>query len=182
MGGAGVTGDPSDTRAVVSDAEIAAGVVCIMCGVAGSGKTTWARALEGRGLVRLSIDEEIWRRFGRYGADYDADEYAAHQSVAQTHLDVELRALLDAREPVVLDYSFWRRADRERYRSLIEHHGRRRRLLVLRVEPVLLRRRLLVRQDTVDANGAFPVTDGLLDRYLAGFEWPKDEDETLLPA
>jgi AAA domain len=86
---------PSETRPIIADAEVAAGVVCMMCGVAGSGKTTWARALEARGLVRLSIDEEIWSRFGRYGV---------------------------------------------------------------------------------------PATDGLLDSYLAGFEWPQDEGETVLPA
>lgn len=54
----------------VSDAEITAGVVCLMCGVAGSGKTTVAQQLEARGMVRLSVDEEIWSRFGRYGLDY----------------------------------------------------------------------------------------------------------------
>ncbi len=67
-----------DSRATVSDAEIAAGVVCMMCGVAGSGKTTVVQHLEARGMVRLSIDEEIWRRFGRYGLDYPPERYAEH--------------------------------------------------------------------------------------------------------
>ena len=40
-----------------------------MCGVAGSGKTTYAQRLEAEGYVRLSIDEEIWQRFGRFGID-----------------------------------------------------------------------------------------------------------------
>ena len=49
--------------------------VVLMCGIAGSGKTTYAKDLEARGYVRLSVDEEIWHRFGRYGVDYEAEEY-----------------------------------------------------------------------------------------------------------
>ncbi|WP_346775363.1 AAA family ATPase [Bacillus sp. RO2] len=40
-----------------------------MCGVAGSGKTTFSQQLEKEGFVRLSIDEEIWATNGRYGID-----------------------------------------------------------------------------------------------------------------
>jgi adenylylsulfate kinase-like enzyme len=39
--------------------------VVLMCGVDGAGKTTYAKRLEVGEHVRLSIDEEIWRRFGR---------------------------------------------------------------------------------------------------------------------
>ncbi|MGE7823289.1 AAA family ATPase [Paenibacillus sp. NPDC093718] len=35
----------------------------MMCGVAGSGKTTFAQRLEQRGFVRLSIDEEM-KKYG----------------------------------------------------------------------------------------------------------------------
>ncbi|NMA75480.1 MAG: ATP-binding protein [Bacteroidales bacterium] len=42
----------------------------MMCGVAGSGKTTFAQKLEKIGFSRLSIDEEIWSTNGRYGIDY----------------------------------------------------------------------------------------------------------------
>jgi hypothetical protein len=63
---------------------------------------------------------------------------------------------------------------------MIERHGRPGRLLVLRVEPAVLRRRLLARRAVVDADGAFPVTKEVLGSYLAGFEWPRDEGETLL--
>lgn len=171
-----------DTRPIISDAEVAAGVVYMMCGVAGSGKTTWARALEGRGFVRLSIDEEIWSRFGRYGVDYDPNEYGAHEIDARAHLDAKLDALLAANTPAVLDYSFWSRVDRNRYRQTIERYDRPWRLLVLRVELKVLRGRLSGRQAIVDANGAFAITDELLSSYAAGFEWPHDEGETLLPA
>src|SRR3569832_116362 len=52
-----------------------ASFVVMMCGVAGSGKTTFAQQLEQAGYVRLSIDEEIWSTNGRYGIDYSPDDY-----------------------------------------------------------------------------------------------------------
>ncbi|MEV7213271.1 AAA family ATPase [Kitasatospora cineracea] len=42
-----------------------------MCGLPGSGKSTYAQALERRGYTRLSIDEVVWARTGRDGADLD---------------------------------------------------------------------------------------------------------------
>lgn len=33
--------------------------VVLMCGPAGSGKSTYARRLEAQGMVRLSIDHEL---------------------------------------------------------------------------------------------------------------------------
>ncbi|WP_449066817.1 AAA family ATPase, partial [Planomonospora algeriensis] len=57
--------------------------VVMMCGLAGSGKTTYALALEESGYTRLSIDEEIWRRFGRDGAEFAPDEYERHKGAAE---------------------------------------------------------------------------------------------------
>ena len=45
-------------------------LVVMMCGVAGSGKTTFSQLLEKEGFVRLSIDEEIWATNGRWGIDF----------------------------------------------------------------------------------------------------------------
>ncbi|MFJ5880088.1 AAA family ATPase [Kitasatospora cineracea] len=47
------------------------GLVVMMCGLPGSGKSTYAQALERRGYIRLSIDEVVWARTGRDGADLD---------------------------------------------------------------------------------------------------------------
>ena len=53
-------------------------LVVLMCGIAGAGKTTYAQKLEAQGYIRLSKDEEIWERFGRYGIDYDPSLYQEH--------------------------------------------------------------------------------------------------------
>lgn len=56
-----------------------------MCGPAGSGKSTVARQLEAQGMVRLSFDQEAWRR-GIKTMPLPAD---VHQEIEQ-----ELRARL----------------------------------------------------------------------------------------
>lgn len=41
--------------------------VIFMCGPSGAGKTTYARRLEGAGMVRLSFDGHLWARGIRSG-------------------------------------------------------------------------------------------------------------------
>ncbi len=38
--------------------------VIMMCGVCGSGKTTYSKQKEKEGYIRLSIDEEMWKSYG----------------------------------------------------------------------------------------------------------------------
>lgn len=153
----------------------------MLCGVAGSGKTTYARRLERQGYVRLSIDEEIWARFGRYGLDFDAAAYGQLSVAADFEVRHKLQILLAERRDVVLDLSFWQRSTRDDYKKLIEGVGGRWKLIHLALDPVVLRRRLAERAQRFDANAAFPITDELLTRYLAGFEVPRGEgEETVL--
>jgi predicted kinase len=154
--------------------------VVLTCGVAGAGKTTYAKGLEAQGYVRLSIDEEVWRRFGRYGVDFPPDRYEEHSAAAEVALEQRLLALIDAGRNVVLDYSFWRKATRERYKRLIEEAGARWELVYLKVGLEELQRRLAQRNRQVDANAAFPITGSILEKYLAGFEEPRGEGERVV--
>ncbi|WP_280462524.1 AAA family ATPase [Nocardia carnea] len=92
--------------------------VVLMCGPAGSGKTTRARALEDRGFLRLSIDTEAWARGFR--EQPLPDEVAVE---IETHLRNRLIALIRDGVDVVLDYSFWSQRMRAEYRALIESLG-----------------------------------------------------------
>jgi predicted kinase len=154
--------------------------VVMLCGVAGSGKTTYAQRLEADGYVRLSIDEEIWSRFGRYGVDYDTAQYPEYSATAESALRDRLRSLIRQGRPVVLDFSFWQRARREQYKRLIEDAGGRWRLVFLKVEPAVLRQRLDERSQRFDANAAFPITEEILTSYLSGFEEPNGEGEEII--
>ncbi|WP_162240350.1 AAA family ATPase [Nocardia arizonensis] len=154
-------------------------IVVMMCGVAGSGKTTHARGLEAEGYIRLSIDEEIWRRYGAGDIDCDAAEYERRQAEAENALLDRLRSLLARRRNVVLDYSFHSRARREYYRRIIEEAGARRRLVYLEVDPETLSERLR-RRDGESGPNSVVVAPGLLARYLLDFEVPVDEGQTTI--
>ncbi len=152
----------------------------LLCGLAGSGKTIYAQGLEAAGHVRLSIDEEVWSRFGRFGIDYEPAQYAELSAVAEEALRGRLVALVEQGRDVVVDFSFWQRAARDRYKRLIEDAGGSWRLIYLKADQVLLRRRLLERSGRFDANAAFPITDELLTSYAAGFEEPQGEGEEII--
>ena len=156
--------------------------VVLVCGVAGSGKTTYAKALEAKGYIRLSVDEEIWHRFGRFGVDYEAEQYEQHTEVARQALRERLLSLIAEHRDVVVDSSFWQRSRRQAYKELIEAAGGRWRLVYLKADPALLRQRLHKRAERTDANAAFPITDELLDRYLGSFEPPAGEGEEVIVA
>jgi predicted kinase len=156
--------------------------VVLMCGIAGSGKTTYARRLEGAGYIRLSIDEEVWSQFGRYGVDYPADEYGEKSGHAETALRHRLSTLVGQGRPVVVDNSMWSRAVRDEYKQLIEDAGGSWRLVYLKASPEFLTQRLSHRGERFDANAAFPITDDLLAGYLAAFEEPSGEGEEIIVA
>ncbi|WP_342435987.1 ATP-binding protein [Paenibacillus sp. FSL L8-0436] len=160
----------------------AAPVVVMMCGVAGSGKTTFAQKLEKKGFVRLSIDEDIWASHGRYGVDYPEENYEHYKEQSEMKLRGELVRLIQAKQHVVIDFSFWQRQRRNDYKQLIEQHGGVWELIHLKVEPEELRQRLLIRSERFDANAAFPITEDTLTRFLNGFETPSGEGETVVEA
>ncbi len=154
-------------------------LVCMLCGLTGSGKTMYAKRLEAEGYVRLSIDELVQDRHGRHDIDYPAHEYPRFYDEAVKEVDRQLVELLEAGQSAVLDHGLWERASRERYKRLVEAHGGRWRLFYFKAEPGLLRRRLAERNRRTDAN-ALPVTEDMLTDFLARFEAPKGEGEVVL--
>ncbi|WP_238651575.1 AAA family ATPase [Paenibacillus piscarius] len=157
-------------------------VAVMMCGVAGSGKTTFAQKLEQQGFVRLSIDEDIWSTHGRYGIDYPEEAYESYKEQSERKLRKELGELLAGKHHVVVDFSFWQRQRRDEYKQLIEQHGGQWVLVHLKVEPEELRRRLRIRSERYDANAAFTITEDILTRFLNGFETPAGEGEWIITA
>jgi predicted kinase len=165
---------------IVPPSALANGTVCMLCGIAGAGKTTVAKLLESRGFVRLSIDEWIWANHGRFGMDYDAAVYPKLQVEAESQLRLLLIEMMRTRQAVVIDFSFWQRSRREAYKALIADQQRSWILLYLRVEKPVLLQRLERRRDRFDPNAAFPIGEELLDRYSASFEEPLNEGESIV--
>ncbi|WP_088044702.1 ATP-binding protein [Bacillus sp. EAC] len=155
-------------------------LVVMMCGVAGSGKTTFAQQIEKEGFVRLSIDEEIWATNGRFGIDFPVEKYEEYKQDAERKLRNQLVKLIQNKQHVVVDFSFWQRSRREKYKQLIEAAGGKWKLIYLKVHLNDLRKRLEIRSQRFDANAAFTITEEILTSYLNGFEAPTGEGEIVI--
>lgn len=154
-------------------------VVYLLCGLGGSGKSTYAQKLAEAGLQKFSLDEEVYRRYGRGVVDLPEHVYLGYYRTAKAELDKKLVELLKKKQPVVLDYGFWRRASRDSYKRLIEENGGEWRLIYLKASPEVLMNRLRERNKRTDAN-AFPVTEEMLRNFIARFEEPHGEGEEII--
>ncbi|WP_445529755.1 AAA family ATPase [Streptomyces cyslabdanicus] len=147
----------------------------LLIGITGSGKTHLAQALSAKGLVRLSVDEEVHRLHGRYGVDYPEHEYFEREAPALETVRAQLTELLRAGRSVVLDHGLWRRSDRDEWREAVRAAGGRSLLVYLPASKEELLRRLAARNQRRDAN-ALTVTPEALDDFFARFEPPTDDE------
>ncbi|MFC8532891.1 AAA family ATPase [Streptomyces sp. NPDC057249] len=155
-------------------------VVFLLVGLTGSGKTTYAqRQLEPEGAVRLSVDEVVHERHGRYGVDYPENTYFEKEAPVVSELHERLAELVAEGRDVVWDHGLWPRKDRDAMKELVEAAGGRWRLLYFPVEREELLRRLAERNEREDAN-ALVVTPEALDDFFARFEKPQDEGEEIV--
>lgn len=146
--------------------------VVLMCGVAGSGKSTHAKELERQGWLRLSIDVEAWRRgFRELPLPVElTDDIRAQQRRAL------VAAVRDGRD-VVVDYSFWSRAQRDDYRRLAHDAGASVEVHYCPATVDAAHRRIADRNAGPRSPDTYVVEAETLTAYLAGFEAP-GPDET----
>lgn len=151
----------------------------LLCGLPGSGKTTFARRLEAGGATRLSIDELVFDRHGVYGVDYDPAVYHELHDAARAELDNRLVELLADRLSVVLDYGFWTKELRDRYKRLADDAGAAWELIFFPATADLLLERLERRKGAPGPNGV-PIDEAMLADFLAQFEPPDGEGEKVV--
>jgi predicted kinase len=145
----------------------------LICGLPGSGKTTLAKQLEQtRRAIRLCPDEWIAQTL----ADPDdIDERDRLRSSIETlQWDVAKRVLALGAN-VVLEFGFWSREERIRFRTEAEALGARVELHYLDVDVNKLWERLSKRNADLPL-GAFAVNRDDLDFWAKSFE-PPGEDE-----
>lgn len=96
--------------------------VYLLAGLPGSGKTTYAKALESEGVVRLAVDQEIQARHGSLGVDYPQDLHVEYVAEVLVDLNQRLIDLVDAGHDVVLDHGLALPEQQDFYKSLVEEH------------------------------------------------------------
>ncbi|MET8855530.1 ATP-binding protein [Streptomyces sp. NPDC004579] len=155
-------------------------VAWLLVGLTGSGKTTFARKrLEPGGAVRLSVDELVHARHGRYGVDYPERDYFALEAPVVAEVREHLVELMGQGRDVVLDHGLWLRSARDEWSKLVKEAGGQPRLLYFPVGREELLRRLRERNRREDAN-ALTVTESALNDFYERFEAPDGEGEQIV--
>jgi hypothetical protein len=143
-----------------------------MCGPAGSGKSTHARALEAQGMIRLSFDEEAWERgFRRHPLDD-----AVHKEIEDDLRERLVEAVRSGKD-VVLDYSFWSRKMRADYRALLRPLGVEPETVYLATPRDVVLARMNARE--WDAANEVGLADGVAAQYFDHFEVPTPDEGPL---
>jgi predicted kinase len=150
--------------------------VYLLTGLPGAGKTTYAKALQRQGVVRLSVDELVIARHGRLGKDYPEEEHLALLSPITDEVQQQLVELVQQGRSVVLDHGLGNKAERDAYKRLVTNHGGRWRLVHFPVERTELLRRLAIRDNEAESGLISPET---LDWIAEHSEEPVGEGEEL---
>lgn|SRR5690606_18503238 len=149
--------------------------VVLTCGVAGSGKTTFAKQLEASGFARLSIDDEVWRRISSGVLTPEADTRLVSLSIEE-EIRARLVDLVRQGRNVVVDFSFPARSSRDAYKRIVEENGGTVELVYFRLSPEIAHAR--ARQDAIDSTSSNdPVS---VDRYIPAFEVPEEDEEPIV--
>lgn len=157
-------------------------VVYLLVGLTGSGKTTYAEQLAAtEGVVRLSVDDLLAARHGRYGIDYPEPRHGELEAPIVAEVTERMIELVRAGQSVVLDHGLWLAHERDVYKKLVTGAGGRWRLLYFRASRDVLLSRLADRNARAqDDASALMITPEALDDFFRRFDEPHDEGEEIL--
>jgi predicted kinase len=145
----------------------------LLCGLPGAGKTTLAKQLEQeRPALRLSPDEWIAEIIADASDQEELDRLRTPVEAVQWEV---AKKLLTLGVDVILEWGFWSREERQRYRSHGEALGARVETVFLEVSREELWTRLSKRNADLPS-GAFVVTEDQLNLWWSWFEPPSAEE------
>ncbi len=148
-----------------------------VCGLPASGKTTLARriARERRGVC-FSADAWILELFG---PELEVTALASQRERVWRQIWDVARRLLELEIDVVLDFSFYTREERGRFRQLAHEAGARFRMIHLEAEPELLLERVARRNRSLPP-ATFPISPDQFEVLRASFEPPGADEAEIL--
>jgi len=157
----------------VIDLGVEKGRAFLLCGMTGSGKTTYARGLERAGAIVFSADEWMLRLYGEHMA---RELFDSRLAICYT-LMLELGSKLLSRGlSVAFDGGFWTRESRDRMRHALEPHAVS--LLYFATPRGLAKERLRVR-NRARLPHTFEISDAMFDEFEGRFEAPTADERPL---
>ncbi|MCM1504286.1 MAG: ATP-binding protein [Muribaculum sp.] len=156
---------------------MAKGHVKLLCGMSGSGKTTYADTLvKNHGYSKLAIDEYMWHDHGECGIDYPAEEYRERYARSEEALKERLIDLVASGSDVVVDMTFCHREKRDLYRGLLDKHGIGWELVYFPVDFLTAWERIYRRNNEQAGPNKARVTKQMLTQFYNGFERPGEDE------
>ena len=164
--------EPTTTR------NMAKGHVKLLCGISGSGKTTYADHLVNvHDYIKLSIDEFMWNDHGECGVDYPMEEYRSRYAQSELSLQRRLIDHILNGKNVVVDMTFCHREKRDLYRDLLRRNGVAFELIYFPVDFPTAWQRIDRRNNDRPGPNRARVTKEMLTQFYNGFERPAEDED-----
>ncbi len=151
-------------------------VVYMLCGLPCSGKTTYAKKLEAKGIRKLTVDEAVFEQRSSGDGGYQEDKDRDLEKAVVASVEQLLLLFLEGGQPVILDFGFWTKEKRDHYKQMVEQNGGEWKLLYFKAEPAVLMRRL---QAKSRRDGVPSITKAVFLGFVKKFDEPAGEGEEI---
>lgn len=144
-------------------------MITLICGRIGCGKTYYARKMDG---LLINIDAVMLNRY----PPYLGDDHEAIGAMVRAEL-LETAAKLSG--PVILDWGFWTRAERDATRKFFANRGIETQLLWINLPEAELTRRRAYRNANLPKD-AYYIDENLAHKCDSQFEPPAPDENSIL--
>ncbi|MEZ9896097.1 AAA family ATPase [Vibrio breoganii] len=150
--------------------------IYFVCGFIGSGKTTYSKTLaQKHGAFRFSIDE--WM-IPLYGEHMEREVFNHRLATLQELFKDSALQLFSLGVPVIFDFGFWRKADRDTFTDWASKVGAEGEVHYLDVSFDACKQRAFTRNS--DLNGkSYEMTPEMLDLFWSWFEVPASNENVV---
>lgn len=150
--------------------------VYFVCGFIGSGKTTYSKELADKhGAFRFSIDE--WM-IPLYGEHMDREVFDCRLTTLQGLFKESALQLFSLGIPVIFDFGFWSKADRDSFTSWASGIGVESEIHYLDVSFDTCKQRAFARNSELNGK-SFEMTPEMLDLFWSWFEVPMSTEPVI---
>jgi predicted kinase len=147
----------------------------LLCGTVGTGKSTYAKQMEVEGkAIHFSVDEWMIHFFG---SDLPRVEFDKRLEQCKEMIYRICEKILSSGRDVVLDFGFWKRAERDYIRKRFNAHKIN--LIYFNFSDEEIKRRIEKRNNELPEY-AYDITEAMFEQFSSWFEPPSEEEKPIL--
>ena len=134
----------------------------------------YAKKLEKEGVVRITFDEELFKKFGK---GFPPSLYEIYEAEIKNILLEKIVTILKKGYSVVLDYGFWKKQERDFYRNFGKERNINIKTIFFKIPPRISKERIMERNKTSTDNDHY-ISIRLFNKFIKEFEPPVNEENT----